>query len=444
MAKQDMLTYEQTLEWIHDTPRFSRNLGLNRFLHLLERLGNPHRRMKFVHVAGTNGKGSVTAMIASVLKASGLRTGMYTSPELEDFRERIMVNGVMIPVQSLCRLARQVRAACQDMVSEGHEHPVQFELITAIAFLYFAEASCQYVSLEVGLGGRYDATNVVVPDVSVITTVSLDHTEVLGNTLPEIAFEKAGIIKMGVPVVTGVTEKAALDVIRAEATRAGSNLIVVGSSPGYDVTWDETSYSIEGQAISVRGPGFQYENLRIPLLGRHQQLNAAVALSALNVLRRSGVDLAEDAIRQGMASTVWPGRLEVMSRAPLVILDGAHNPDGARMLKDFLRDVPRKRLICVLGVLGDKLYRQITDSISPLCDHIITTTPSSPRALPPDQLAREVKRVNAYADIEIEPEPARAIDRAMAIASSDDLVLCCGSLYLVGPIRAHLRSRFGC
>ena len=435
-----MKTFDEVTEWVHRMNRFSPNLGLERFSHLLGLLGRPQDGLRFIHVAGTNGKGSVTAMVASVLRAAGLRTGMYTSPDLEDLRERVMVDGRKIPVPELLCLATAVRKAMEQVTQDGYDTPIQFEVLTAIGLSHFRDSGCQVVSLEVGLGGRYDATNVVTPEVSVIVTVALDHTEILGDTTAKIAREKAGIIKRGVPVVTGVRDAAALEVIRECAGALNSPLTTVGPR-GQAVTWTERSSGLDGQVIDVKGPGYRYDALRIPLLGRHQQLNAAVAVAALEEARRRGnITYDESALRAGLERTVWPGRLELIHREPLVLLDGAHNPEGAAALVNALRAIPRERSICVLGVLGDKRYSSIVSLIAPECDEVIATQPASPRALPPSDLAREIA---GSIPVSVEPDPARALDIALNRAGPHDLIVCCGSLYLVGPARRHLRERFG-
>ncbi len=437
--------YQETLDWIHSTMRFGSKLGLERIERLLSLLGNPERDTEYIHVAGTNGKGSVTAMVASALAASGFRTGMYISPYLEDFRERVVLNGRMISKEDLVAMAKEVRPAVERMLTEGMEHPTEFEVITALAFLYYSRQQVDYVSLEVGLGGRFDGTNVVTPAVSTITTISFDHMDRLGDTLGKIAFEKAGIVKPGVPVVTGVTADEPLSVIKRRAEKSGSRLYQVAQSPSADVTWEEVSYSMDGQVIDVHGPDFEYKGLKIPLMGRHQQQNAALAVASLELAKpnnRAGrIYLDRAAVAKGISQTVWPGRLEVLSRNPTIILDGAHNPDGARVLSEAMHHVPRERLICVLGILGDKAYKEATSLIAPMCDEVVITRPDTPRALDLDILAGEVRRY--VSKVSVEPDIGKALDAALAKAHPQDAVLCCGSLYLVGPARTHLRSRLG-
>lgn len=499
--------YQDALKWIHSSMRFGSKLGLERISSLLELLGNPQNNTNFIHVTGTNGKGSVTSIVSSILKEAGFRTGMYISPYLEDYRERIMLNGRKIPKDKIVNLVGQVRPAVEQLIKEGFEHPTEFEINTALAFLYFAQENCDYVALEVGMGGRFDATNVVTPVVSVITTIDFDHMDRLGNRLSEIAFEKAGIIKPGVPVVTGAVEEEALDVVRRRASECGSALTIVGNArqltgklPGINspahgcsstvaaglpvsgVTWKEVPREqaacrleagtqgdlaiLDGQVISISGPGFEYGNLYLPLLGKHQQLNAALAVAALKAAQvkradspsgsqmqcanrpygsgSSGLDsiaLDEQAIRTGIAKAVWPGRLEVMHRDPVIILDGAHNPQGAKGLAEFIKELSDRKIVCVYGILSDKCYKESTSLIAPLCDEVIVTRPQTPRALDLELLAGEVARYTEK--VFVEDDSGKALELALTRVSSRDIVLCCGSLYLVGPVRTYIRNKFG-
>lgn len=466
MAKDVESQYAEALDWIHSSMRFGSRLGLERITRLLEILGNPQKNAKFIHIAGTNGKGSVTAMVASILSTSGYRTGMYISPYLEDYRERMMINGKKIPKEKLVELVSQVRPAVEQILKEGFDHPTEFEINTALAFLYFAQEECDYVALEVGLGGRLDATNVVTPAVSVITTIGYDHMTQLGNTLSEIAFEKAGIIKPKVPVVTGVVEEEPLEVIRKRAAQSDSDLVIVGQAPFANVTWEEVHPEtigsddlspLRGPTIDIIGPDYRYDHIYVPLLGKHQELNAALAVAALEAARvkplRFTVQNSEEesatlpialdhqGIEVGMARTEWPGRLEVMHKNPLIILDAAHNPQGAQVLADFLKELEGRRIICVYGILGDKCYKESTAFICPLCQEVIVTKPHTPRALDPFILAQEVEK---YVEkVTVEENLDKAMELAISKASSNDVVICCGSLYLVGPARTFVRKKFG-
>jgi len=423
------------LDYLHSLYRFGSRLGLERVKHLLQLAGNPQQRIRAVHVAGTNGKGSVTAMVAGILMAAGYRTGMYISPHLERFTERTRVDGREIPGPEVASLVSRLIPLVERMVAEGYEHPTEFEVVTAMAFLYFAEQETDLVALEVGLGGRYDATNVVDSLVSVITNISFDHMDRLGNTLPEIAYQKAGIIKRLGTVVTGARGEA-LEVIARVAREESARLIVVGE----DVTWEEVSSAMTGQVMNLRTPTHSYRGLELSLLGRHQQGNAATAVAAVECLAAAGYPVPAEAIFTGLKAAVWPGRLEIMGQDPLVILDGAHNEDGARQLALALRGiVPHRKLYLVLGLLSDKSARDVLAHLVPLAAGIIVTRPPGPRALPPALLAQEVAALGGA--VVIEEDIGRAIALARAQAGREDAVCVTGSLYLVGWARSWLGGR---
>ncbi|MEW6523766.1 MAG: folylpolyglutamate synthase/dihydrofolate synthase family protein [Bacillota bacterium] len=427
------MDYKEALDYLHSLYRFGSRLGLERVTRLLELAGRPQDQVRAVHIAGTNGKGSVTSMVASILQAAGYRTGMYISPYLERFTERAGIGNEEIPKDTVARLVGQLIPLIERMVAEGHEHPTEFEVVTAMAFLYFAQEKTDLVALEVGLGGRFDATNTVNSLVSVITNISFDHMERLGNTLPQIAYEKAGIIKERGVVVTGATG-AALDVIAGVAREKGAQITIVGR----DVTWEEVSSAHTGQVINVRTQRREYLGLELSLLGRHQQANAATAVAAVECLALAGYQVSPRAIFAGLKAAAWPGRLEIMRRDPLVILDGAHNADGARVLALALRDViPHQRLFLVLGLLGDKCSRDILAELVPLATEVVVTRPLSPRALPPERLAEEVAVLGCPAVVE--EDIGRAVDVALSRAGRADAVCVAGSLYLVGHARSHLK-----
>jgi dihydrofolate synthase/folylpolyglutamate synthase len=429
------MEYQAALDYLHSLYRFGSRLGLERVRHLLELAGNPQHRVRAVHVAGTNGKGSVTAMVASMLMAAGYRTGMYISPHLERFTERVSVDGREIPGSEVAGLVTRLVPLIERMVAGGYEHPTEFEVVTAMAFLYFAQQETDLVALEVGLGGRYDATNVVDPLVSVITNISFDHMDRLGNTLPEIAYQKAGIIKRLGTVVTGAQGEA-LEVIAGVARDESARLIVVGR----DVIWEEVSSSLAGQVMNLHTPTRTYPGLEVSLIGRHQQGNAATAVAAVECLAASGYPVPVEAIFSGMKAAAWPGRLEIMAQDPLVILDGAHNEDGARQLARALQGIiPHRKLYLVLGLLADKSARDVLGHLVPLAAGVVVTRPPSPRALPPAQLAREVAALGGEAVVE--EDIGRALALARAKAGSEDVVCVTGSLYLVGWARSLLGGR---
>lgn len=428
--------YEQALSFIHSLHRFGMRPGLERITELLDRLGNPHRSLRVVHVTGTNGKGSTTAIIASVLQAAGLRTGMYISPYLEEFAERIRIDGANIPKGDLVNLLGEVRQALSAMTAAGFEHPTEFEVVTAIGFLHFARQQVDVLALEVGLGGRYDATNVVErPLVSVITNVGLDHMNVLGDTVEEIARDKAGICKPGVPCVTAASRSGALAEIEKTCLAVGAPLIVVGR----EVTVEIIQAGPTGLRLEVRTPKQRYPDLEIGLAGKHQALNAATALAACELLAERGLPVDEAAIRRGLRTARWPGRLELFPGNPPVLIDGAHNADGAQVLADALRTLyEHRRLILVLGILADKEVERVLKTLVPLADLVIATTPDSPRALPPAELVGKVEALGR--PCRPVSDPGAALKAALAEAGPGDLVCVAGSLYLVGRVRTLLRN----
>lgn len=416
------MTWEETLAFIYETGNKSRP-GLSRVTELLARLGNPQDALRFVHIAGTNGKGSTSAMIASVLRAAGYRTGLYTSPHLRRVTERMRVDGREIDRDSFCALA----AALAPHVAQMTDKPTEFERLTAMALLWFARQACDVVVLEVGLGGRFDATNVIrAPEVSVITSIGLDHTEWLGGTLEQIAREKGGVIKPGRPVVLCGQDPCVEDVIRSICREQGAPLRVSGQPRSL-------SHTLEGQRFDYGA----HSALFLPLLGDYQLKNAAVALDALDTLASScGFALPEAALRAGLVETVWPARLEVLSREPLVLLDGAHNPDGAAQLAAALRALlPGKRITFVMGVLADKDYREMLRLIAPLAARLVATAPDSPRALSAAALTA------AAQDAGVPAQDGGTIARAISLAlqaANGSPVCVCGSLYQAGEARAYL------
>lgn len=426
--------YEDALSYIHGLQRYGSLRGLERIQALLDAMGNPERSVKAIHIAGTNGKGSVTAMTASAMMANGLRTGMYISPYLESFEERITIDGRPIGRGELVRLTGYARSCVESVLAMGLDHPTEFEMVTAIAFEYFAEQGVDAVSLEVGLGGRYDATNVVDPLVSVITSIGLDHQDQLGESIREIANEKAGIIKEKGIVVSAAGSEEAQEVIREVCGRKRAFLVEVGR----DVTWTPLSASLKGQWFSLKSFRRSYDELFIPLVGPHQLVNAATAVTALELLDLKGIDVSETAIREGLSRTYWPGRFEMVGGDPLIILDCAHNPDGAMALASSVRELlDARHLILVVGILRDKRVEDIIGQLAPIAAEVITTEPLSPRAIDAVSLAEVVRRKNRA--VTAEPSISRALAHALSVARRDDVILVAGSIYLVGEARRVLR-----
>jgi len=428
---------EESLAYLYGLRRFGMRLDLDVPRRLLDRLGSPQDAYRVVHVAGSNGKGSTAAFAESILRTAGLRTGLYTSPHLVDFAERIRVNGRPIGRGALSRLVSRVRPEGEGAAREAGRSATFFEITTAMALLHFAEAKADVAVIETGLGGRFDATNVVRPAVCAITPIALEHQRQLGPTLAAIAREKAGILKRGVPAVSAAQERAAREVLARRARAAGASLALLGRD-------FQARPLVEGlfdyEGLSRRLPG-----LRPGLAGAHQIGNAAVALAACERLEESGVPIGPEAMRRGVASARWPGRLEVVRRddagRPIVVLDGAHNPAAARaVILAIPRTFSYDRLVLVSAAMADKnlgaLTRALSREVVRTGGVVIATAPAFERAADPRRLADHFRAAGARA-IVARTVPA-AIEAALEKARPGDLVLVAGSLYLVGEARAHL------
>lgn len=413
MTPQEAVAYIENYTWSRSRP------GLSRTRALLHALGDPQKELKFVHVAGSNGKGSTCAMLESILRAAGCRTGLYISPYIQDFRERIQVNGQNIPGDRLADITARV----QPIADRMKDHPSQFELVTAIAMVYFLEEHCDVVVLEVGMGGTLDSTNVIdVPEVAVITNIGLEHTEYLGNTLAEIAATKAGIIKPGcavvcydgAPEVTGVIARVCREKgVPMHLSRFGEIVPL--------------SHDLSGQLFSWQGKEYL-----LPLLGEHQLRNAAVVLDTVQALHHRGWAIPEDAVHRGLASVTWPARFEVLSHAPLFILDGGHNPQCAQAMAGVLRDyLPGQKVTFLMGVLADKDYHAILDALLPFAAGFLCLTPDSPRALKAEALAGTIRR-RCNLSVSVCDSAPQAIPAALDTGLP---VVAFGSLYMAGAIR---------
>ena len=418
----------EALQYIKDSLKFGSILGLDRIESLLERMDNPHRKLKYVHVAGTNGKGSTVAFISSILLAAGYRVGTYTSPSIESFNERIRVNGEDIENQALASLITDIKGHIDDMVSKGEENPTEFEITTALAFQYFLDKECDIVVLEVGLGGRLDSTNVIEsPEVCVITTIDFDHMEILGNTLPLIASEKAGIIKSGSDVILYPQSEEAEDVIFSKADSLGARVRKADFDAIHILSSDIFSQTLNYKELN---------GIVIRLAGLHQTRNASVAIEAALLLSERGWKIDEDAIRKGLDSARWPGRFELLCEEPIFIADGAHNSQGVAMLRKNLEQLfPDRKITFIMGVLADKDYAEMVSEIAPIAQRFITVDVDNKRALPCEELAEIIE------ELEIEAIAAHdvhaGIRLAMLLAGSDGIICSFGSLYYVGRVREY-------
>jgi dihydrofolate synthase/folylpolyglutamate synthase len=430
--RSDVMNFQEAIAYVTALGKLGFNFGLSRMEELLRRFDNPHLKLKVIHVGGTNGKGSTAVMVAAILQAAGFKVGTFTSPHLHSYTERFRINGMNIPEAEVAALIDELRPHIEALVQEGLEHPTEFEVATAVALLYFSRAHVDYLVLEVGLGGTLDATNVVRPLVSVITNVAMDHMDYLGHTLRAIAGEKAGIIKPGVPVVTAAAGEG-LEIIAAAAQRHACRLIRVGR----EVNWEHKELAPEYQSFMVRGRLGVYEDLTLHLLGRHQQVNAATAVAAVEVLMEQGAAIDVEAVRAGLAAARWPGRLEIMRREPLVIMDGAHNVAGAEALRLALTEhFPDRRIVLMIGMLGDKERARVAEVLCPMARAVVVTKPNNPRAGNWQELAREALH---YTDeVYLLEDIGEALQKTLTIAGMDELVCITGSLYMIAEARRLL------
>ena len=418
------MNYKEARVYLDEVSKYGSVLGLESMRELLRRLGDPQNELKFIHISGTNGKGSVLAYLSTILSGAGYRTGRYISPTLFSYRERIQVDGEYIEKESLACHVTAIAAAAEDMQKAGLPSPTVFEIETALAFLYFKEKRCDIVTLEVGCGGLLDATNVITTTLmEVIASISMDHTDLLGDTLAKIAAQKAGIIKPNTLVVSAHQEPEAAQVIEETCRRQHSGLQVVDESQIRDVR-----YGAEVQMFSYKS----WENMAISLAGSYQIKNAALALEGVEALRKLGYALSDQQVREGLLHTAWRGRFTTLRRDPTVIIDGAHNPAAALELKESLeRYFPGKTLYFVMGMFKDKDYAQVIDLTAPLARHIITVeTPGNPRAMPARELAEAVGKVNP--SVEWADSVAHGVEKALAMAGKEDAVIVFGSLSFLG------------
>lgn len=418
------MNYKEARVYLDEVSKYGSVLGLESMRELLRRLGDPQNELKFIHISGTNGKGSVLAYLSTILSGAGYRTGRYISPTLFSYRERIQVDGEYIEKESLACHVTAIAAAAEDMQKAGLPSPTVFEIETALAFLYFKEKRCDIVTLEVGCGGLLDATNVITTTLmEVIASISMDHTDLLGDTLAKIAAQKAGIIKPDTMVVSAQQKSEAAQVIEDTCKEQHCTLQMVDESKISNV-----HYGAEGQTFSYK----TWENVAISLAGSYQIKNAALALEGVEALRKLGYALSDQQVREGLLHTAWRGRFTTLRRDPTVIIDGAHNPAAALELKESLeRYFPGKTLYFVMGMFKDKDYAQVIDLTAPLARHIITVeTPGNPRAMPARELAEAVGKVNP--SVEWADSVAHGVEKALAMAGKEDAVIIFGSLSFLG------------
>lgn len=437
MSDQRPLTYEEALQWIHGLITFGIKPGLKRMEWMLERLGNPERRLKFVHVAGTNGKGSTSSFLATMLHKAGYDVGLYTSPYIERFTNRIKLNGVDIPDEDVAELAEVLLPLVEELAGTELGSPTEFEVVTTMAILYYArKAFPDVIVWETGLGGRLDSTNVILPVLSIITNVGMDHQDYLGHTIKEIAGEKAGIIKRAVPLVTAVQNADALEVILAKAEQMQSTVYQLGR----DFTVRPIEVGGDGSTFDWEGPFHTYSGLRIRLRGEHQITNASVAVMAVQWLKQyMAMLITEEDVRQGLAETIWAGRLETISNEPEIIVDGAHNPQGMQALSEAVAQYfAGRRIHLLIGVLGDKSLDGFLEPILPLVGGVTVTKPSFRRAGSTDRVRDRILAIDSAREVHVAEDWKTALEDAIGRLESGDLLLITGSLYLISDIRNYV------
>ena len=417
------MNYEQALTYIHSICWKGSKLGLERTQELLEKLGNPEKKLKFIHIGGTNGKGSTAAMLSSILEEAGYKVGLYTSPFINRFNERMQINHQQIPDEELAQLTDQIRPLADGM----EDSPTEFELITALAMVYFANNNCDIVVLEVGMGGALDSTNVIdTPEVAIITAMGMDHVAELGPTLADVAWAKAGIIKEGGSVVVYGGNEETDPVFRAACQERNASF----RSPDFSAIVPGV-FDLDGQCFSYKN----WQDLRIPLVGSYQMNNASVVLEAVELLREKGWKIGEENVRRGMTNTRWPARFEVLRRDPVFILDGGHNPHGIQGTAQSLQRLfPGKKFTFVTGVMADKDVESILGLIVPLAEQFFTVCPDNPRAMKAPELAERISAlgVKATACASV----AEGVEKAIRAEGKDGVVVALGSLYMSGDIRS--------
>ena len=427
------MTEHQAMEYIAELARYGSVPGLDSIRELCGRLGDPQEKVPVVHIAGTNGKGSTLAYLTAILKEAGYRVGSYSSPAVFAYRERFMMNGKMIAKSLFARLLNRVAGAAEEMADEGYAHPTAFEVETALAFCFFVEKKCDIAVVETGMGGLLDATNLIrKPLVSVLTSISMDHMQFLGKTIAKIAEQKAGIIKAGCPVVSAAQKEEAACVIAQEAAKKKAPLSVADVKNVSGIR-----YGIQTQSFHYGG----YRNLKISLGGVWQIENAVLAAETVRVLNGQGVSIGEDALRQGLVSAQWRGRLTILQKKPYVIADGAHNADAAEKLAQSLSFYfTNKSKVFIMGVLGDKDYEAIVNRMAPLAEQIIAVTPpENQRALPAYELAQEIRKINEHVTAADSLE--EAVEMAYLLTPPDGVIVAFGSLSYLGKLEQVIRNR---
>ena len=423
----------KTLEYLERLRNLGSNYGLERTEKLLEKLGNPHKKIKLIHIAGTNGKGSTSSILGNILISHGYKVGFFNSPHLEDIEETIRINNENIKEEEFINLINEIKGYVDEVIEEGFNHPTEFEVLTCIMFLYLYRKKVDFGIIEVGLGGRLDSTNVISPILSIITSISLDHINILGDNITEITKEKCGIIKKNIPVITCIQKEESLKVIVEKASLMKCNLII--SNPNnfnfINVRFDDKIYQEVSFKLNEKD-----EVLKLPLLGEHQITNLSLAISAIKELNNLNyIELDIEKIKCGVSNTKWSGRLEVINKEPLIVLDGAHNLEGIEVLKRNISQYFKfNNLYLIIGILKDKEVEKMVKVITPMAKEVYTVMPNSIRAEKAEALKEIIKKYND--NVEAFEDYNKAIEVVLSKANKKDLILVCGSLYMIGNIRS--------
>ncbi len=426
------MNYQQVMDYVEGLQAYGSVLGLTNMIHLCEKLGNPQKELTFVHIAGTNGKGSVLSFVSTVLQEAGYRTGRYISPVIFEYREKIQVNGRMITQKDLCRLMEVVKNACEELVAEQKPHPTPFEVETALAFLYYKEKACDIVVLETGLGGAQDATNLIQNTaVCAFASISLDHMGILGNTLTEIAMQKAGIIKEGSCVVTTKQAKEVLHVLQDTCAQKEVPLQLADADKvtGLKSTLKKQRFTYDG-----------YQNLEISLAGRYQIDNAVLAIEVIKALEQKGYFVSEKALRKGLSGAIWPGRFQVLCNKPVFVADGAHNRDGAKRLAECIQFYfTNRRIIYIMGMLRDKEQEEVIMATCPFAEQILTISTRGERGTSSYELAQKVQKY--HANVTALDSVEEAVELSFLMSDKESVIIAFGSLSYLGQLITAVKNR---
>lgn len=433
------MNYTEAINYIKDTAKFGSKLGLERTEKILEYLGNPHKKIKTIHIAGTNGKGSTTAMLTKILVESGYKVGCYISPYIEEFEERMQINNENIPKEDLAEIVTEVSKAVDKVIKADYGNPTEFEIITCAGFLYFERNNVDFAVVEVGLGGRLDSTNVIKPELSVIGSISLDHVQILGDTIEKIAFEKGGIIKENTKVVLYPQQDSVIKVIEDICESKSAPLVrVIKDNAKFEGVSEGTDGQIT-QKLKVVTSKDTY-CVQLALLGVHQVQNCNVVINCCEALMDMGVKITKEAILKGLKLVKWPGRLEIMRRSPLVVIDGAHNIDGIKKLSESMNKYFKyKKMVLILGILADKQVDEMINTICPKAAKVIAVTPHSERAELCEDLRDKILLCNENCEAVMDYE--KAYEKALSYCEEEDMIIISGSLYMVGDMRKIVRNK---